>query len=486
MIRLRSSPTRYGVAIVATALATLLYFASGPVELDSDIHYFGFVLAVLVAALTGGIGPGLLATCLSALASMYLLLPPIYSFQVSSQDQVQRLILFGGEGVLLSCVGHIFHDADASDNAVTWPWRYLPVLLFVSTATGLKLLAFKDVERALPFTFFYVAVAASAWTGGFGPGLAATVLSALTAAWLFFVPQSSRALLEPINAARIVFFLLEGGMITGVAATYPRARRLTARAIEQMRQHTERMHRGLESMRALRLTSTDLIWEWDPVLSRITVGATEAERPETATVSMSFATWLEQIHPEDRAVVAASLNLFLKQGRDDWAFEYRKLRPGREPVCVADRAYVIRDADGRPMRVIGRTVDVTESKYLARMYGAQRQLRVVFEQSPLAILITDDALHVTGANRAAGEILRSSNSDLMDMHIEKLFQVSRREQILQMLLGLSHEGHASVAFQETCARVGGELFQGKINAAVLDDIDHGLKGWVIMIEEVDK
>ena len=486
MFRLSSSPARYGVAIGATALASLLYFVSGPVEVDSDLHYFGFVLAVLVSALIGGIGPGLLATCLSALASAYLLLPPIYSVQVASHDQLQRLILFGGEGVLLSCVGHIFRDAEASDNAVTWPLRYLPALLFVCTATGLKLLAFRDVERALPFTFFYVAVAGSAWAGGFGPGLAATALSALTAAWLFFVPQSSGSLLEPINAARIVLFLLEGSLITGVAATYPRARRLTAKAIEQMRQHTQRMHRGMEDMRALRLTSTDLIWEWDPTSSRITVGATEAERPETPTATMSFSTWLQQIHPEDRAVVAAGLSSVLRDGHDDWACEYRKLRPGQEPVYVADRAYVIRDDDGKAIRVIGRTMDVTESKRVAHMYGAQRHLRAVFEQSPLAIFITDDALHITSANRAASDILGYSNLDIKDMHIEKLFQASHREPILQMLLGLSREGRASVAFQEKCVRAGGELFQGKVNATVLDDIDHGSNGWVIMIQEVDR
>ena len=485
MLRLSSSPARYGVALIATALASLLYFLSGPAEIDSDVHYFGFVLAVLASALAGGLGPGLLATGLSALASAYLLLPPIYSVEVGSHDQLQRLVLFGGEGILLSCVGHIFRDADAADSGATWTWRYLPALLFVFTATGLKLLAFKDVERALPFTFFYVAIAASAWSGGFGPGLAATLLSSLTATWLFLIPQGTTSLLAPTNAARILFFVLEGTLITGLGATYPRARRLAGRAIDQMRRYSERMHRSIDDIRALRLTSRDQIWEWDTVSNRVTVGATATERPETPTVTTTLSNWLQQIHPEDRLTVASSLHSLLTESREDWMCEYRKLRPGLESAHVSDHAYVVRDEEGRPIRVIGRTVDLTESKRVAVASGAQRRFSAVFEENPLAILIIDDALHVSSSNRAASQMLGYSSLELKGMHIEKFFVPTRRTPITRMLLALENKKRASIAFQENCMRVGGELFEAKVNAAVLADVDRGLNELVIMIEEIE-
>jgi PAS domain S-box-containing protein len=484
MLRLSSPAARYGVALVATALASLLYFWSGPAEVGSDIHYFGFVMAVLLSALVGGMGPGLLATCLAALASAYLLLPPIYSLDISSHDQVERLLLFGGEGVLLSSVGHIFRDADIADNG-SWTSRYLPVLLFVSTASGLKVLAFKDVERALPFTFFYVAIAASGWTGGLGPGLAATFLSALIASWMFVMPQGSMVWWVPVNAARIVLFVLEGSLIAGLGATYPRARRLAKKAVEQMRQYSQRMHRSVEDVKALRLTSEDLIWEWDLVSNRVTAGATEAERPEAPVATLKLSSWLDQIHPEDRASVAKSLDSVLKQRGDEWTCEYRRMRSGGESAHVLDRAYIIRDTNGNPKRVVGRTVDLTEAKRLSRAYRAQRHYRAVFEQSPLAILVTDDALRITNANIAASAMLAYSNSELRKMHVESLFQASRRETVLRLLLGLSREKSASMTFHEQCAPAGGDLFNAKINAASLADVNSGSKGCVITIEELD-
>jgi len=484
MLRLRSSSARYGLSLAATALASLLYFLAGPPEVDSDVRYFGFVLAVLVAALLGGLGPGLLATGLSACASAYLLLQPVQSFEIASHAQLSRLILFSGEGVLLSFVGHVLHDADTAEVSLPWSMRYLPVLLFVLTATCLKLLAFGDLERMLPFTFFYAAIATSAWVGGFGPGLAATLLSSLAARFFFILPHHSFMALSQLNAERLGLFVLEGMLISGLSATYPRARRLAAQAIEQMRQYSQRMQRSIEDVRALRLTSKDLIWEWDPVSNRVTFGATEAERRETPIASMGLSSWLQRIHPEDRSEVAKSLNSALQAQRDEWMCEYRKLQPDGTSTYISDHAYIIRNAAGSPVRVVGRSADITEAKRLAHASGTERRYRSFFEQSPLAILVTDEGLHVTNANRAASDVLGYSGGQLKEMHVEKLFQPGRRDAVLEALLGMPAKRRSSIAFQEQCVRASGRPFEAKINASVISQLEDGLAGWVIMIEEL--
>ena len=163
MLRLQSPLARYGLALGATALASLLHFFTGSPDVGSDVMYFGFTAAVLIASIVGGLGPGLLTTGLSAFASAYLFLSPVFSIQVASDEGLARLILFAGEGVLLSFVGNVLHGADATDVDAAWVMRYLPAFLFVSTATGLKLIAFTDLGRSMPFTFFYAAIAASAW-----------------------------------------------------------------------------------------------------------------------------------------------------------------------------------------------------------------------------------------------------------------------------------------------------------------------------------
>src|SRR2546427_1174803 len=81
----------YGIAVLSVAAALIIsqlpaiHLQDAPVSL--------FLCAVLVSAWFGGIGPGLLATALSALAFNYYFLPPIHSLG-AKPDEIPRLVIF--------------------------------------------------------------------------------------------------------------------------------------------------------------------------------------------------------------------------------------------------------------------------------------------------------------------------------------------------------------------------------------------------------
>ena len=79
-------------------------------------------------------------------------------------------------------------------------------------------------------------------------------------------------------------------------------------------------------------------------------------------ISDSGAWWEARIHPEDRQMVLAKLDAALETGADAWSAEYRFLRRDGDYASVMDRGYVIRDADGEPVRMIGSMLDVTERR----------------------------------------------------------------------------------------------------------------------------
>src|SRR5579862_7273695 len=114
MSRLRSPLARYGLAVAATALASLLRFLSGPPDLDSDLTYFGFSMAVLAAAILGGIGPGLLATGLSAFTNADFSQSPLFPPQVPPDEAIARLIPVDPGADWLGCGGKGRRDAKNS------------------------------------------------------------------------------------------------------------------------------------------------------------------------------------------------------------------------------------------------------------------------------------------------------------------------------------------------------------------------------------
>jgi len=63
--------------------------------------FFLFLAAVTISALYGGLGPGLAATALSALASNYFFLKPYYA-SFSSTEEALRLAIFLSMGVIVS------------------------------------------------------------------------------------------------------------------------------------------------------------------------------------------------------------------------------------------------------------------------------------------------------------------------------------------------------------------------------------------------
>lgn len=75
--------------------------------------YITFYPAVMVAALLGGFGPGLLAAVLTTLVADYLILEPVGIFSVASQRDLVGLILFLLMGVFISTLAHLYSRARA-------------------------------------------------------------------------------------------------------------------------------------------------------------------------------------------------------------------------------------------------------------------------------------------------------------------------------------------------------------------------------------
>lgn len=67
--------------------------------------------------------------------------------------------------------------------------------------------------------------------------------------------------------------------------------------------------------------------------------------------------WLDAIHPEDRDRVRAALP---RQARGEYDIEYRIVRPDGEVRCIRDRAFPIRDEQGKVQRIAGIAEDITD------------------------------------------------------------------------------------------------------------------------------
>jgi PAS domain S-box-containing protein len=79
------------------------------------------------------------------------------------------------------------------------------------------------------------------------------------------------------------------------------------------------------------------------------------------------ADWLlGNIHPEDRQRIDQAITKLLKGKATTWTEDYRFKKYDGTYIDVRDRAYVLRDVDGKPLRMIGSILDITQQKELER------------------------------------------------------------------------------------------------------------------------
>ncbi len=100
----------YTVAVVATVAVALVSFALHGI-LGDVAAFLPFVGAVVVAAWMGGLRPGLLATVLSAFASVYLFVPPTLSLWITHVSDGVDLGVFLVIGVMVSAICEALHSA---------------------------------------------------------------------------------------------------------------------------------------------------------------------------------------------------------------------------------------------------------------------------------------------------------------------------------------------------------------------------------------
>ena len=128
----------------------------------------------------------------------------------------------------------------------------------------------------------------------------------------------------------------------------------------------ERVLRDSEERYRLATRATnDAIWDWD--LATNEVRWNEAVRDlfgyGEGDVAPTADWWTEHIHPEDRDRVAHSIHETIDDpSSDHWSDEYRFRRADGGYADVFDRGYVLRDAAGRGVRMIGAMQDLTERK----------------------------------------------------------------------------------------------------------------------------
>jgi len=144
--------------------------------------------------------------------------------------------------------------------------------------------------------------------------------------------------------------------------------------ITERRQAEQGLLESEERFRQMAENIDEVFWMTDVEKQRMLYVSPAYERiwgrPVTELYRSATA-WVEALHAEDRARVREAA--LTKQAAGTYAETYRIVRPDGNVRWILDRAFPVRDAEGRVYRIVGVAEDVTERKKLEeQMLHAQR------------------------------------------------------------------------------------------------------------------
>jgi diguanylate cyclase (GGDEF)-like protein/PAS domain S-box-containing protein len=218
----------------------------------------------------------------------------------------------------------------------------------------------------------------------------------------------------------------------------------------------ERLKHSEEKFRQLAENINEVFWLFDPAINKVLYISPAYEQVWGRTCASLYEdseTWIEAIHAEDRD---HAMQVFQRQMRGDKVeSEYRIWKQDGHQRWIRDRAFPVKDASGKLVRVVGIAEDITERK------AAEDEIESLAYYDPLTRL-PNRRLLVDRLQQAIAACARNFNQGavfFVDLDDFKVLNDTLGHGYGDLLLQeIARKLTASMRTGDTVARLGGDEF----------------------------
>lgn len=133
---------------------------------------------------------------------------------------------------------------------------------------------------------------------------------------------------------------------------------------KKVKEQSEEIIQANERFELATKATSDVIWDWDLITNRVyrsnqffeMFGYHDPEK--TSTIDF----WKKNIHPSDADSVTSNLEQTLRSDAEFWEHEFRVKKADDSYAYINDKGYIIRDSEGKAIRMIGAIQDISKRK----------------------------------------------------------------------------------------------------------------------------
>jgi PAS domain S-box-containing protein len=337
---------------------------------------------------------------------------------------------------------------------------------------------------ALPFIFFFPAVVAAAWYGGWWVAVISVVLSALTAKWFFIEPVNDFFVRDVTDLATLTAFVFACAFIILAIETMHRA---TARMTIEM---ANREAADAERAQTQHLLAATLASIGDGVIvtnaaGRVTFMNAEAERltcwKSGAATGQRLDTVFRILNEKTRQPVQSPVEKVLQLGSTVGLANHTLLvaRDGTE-VPIDDSAAPIRTGDGPISGVVLVFRDVREQR---KAENERAHLAAIVEFSGDAIITKDLNAIVQSWNAGAERLFGYRPEEIIGKSITLLIPPDRLNEESEILSRL-HQGLPFERIETVRLHKEGRQIHVSLSVSPLKDKDNNVIGASKIVHDI--
>ncbi len=157
---------------------------------------------------------------------------------------------------------------------------------------------------------------------------------------------------------------------------------------EKLKNTNDEIKESNEKYDIVAKATSDTIWDWKIQEDSLTwnKGIEVIFGYSQDEVGSSSKWWFEKIHPEDSIKMSIKLYSFIEQKTENWQDQYRFKCANGTYKYVLDRGFLLKDEEGKAIRMIGAIQDITKQKEEEQRL---KLLETVITQSKDSIIITE-------------------------------------------------------------------------------------------------
>jgi len=257
----------------------------------------------------------------------------------------------------------------------------------------------------------------------------------------------------------------------------------TQQAEQRLRVSEERLRYALEA-------SNDGLWDEDETTGQnyyspsyyTMLGYQPGEFPDTQAALRSL------LHPEDLARALQVFDDYISGRTETYEVEFRMLAKSGEVVWVLSRGKATeRDAQGRPLRVVGTHTDITRRKQAEEaLKTSEERYRRIFADSPLGIVTSGQDMRFLTANAAFCRMLGYSEAELTGMSFKDITHPAHAGQDLESVLKVMSGKLPKYHTEKRYLRKDGQVVWAATTVTAIHNLDGQFLYNLAMVEDISE